>query len=230
VRGREPTGEPGRLFRLLPKVLFTEFVRPRGTRCDCVSGLRGVVRLVSEFCRESPGNSSPKKPWSFLWNPRLMLDLDPELLTVVALATEGRRSSPGNPIVSSLPLPGRGKPGESCATFSSESLKKLPKMLEGMTVPFAPPALQGGGVGDVAVGGFRDMDGILLPEVSKTASSLRWSQFGRWVLQSEFFLGLCAGSLGGGIGGTVPGEISDSLSTLPPLLALFVEWPGHVWG
>lgn len=51
-------------------------------------------KLVCEFCLESVVlNSSPKNPCSFLWNPRLMLDFEPELLTVVALATDGRRSS-----------------------------------------------------------------------------------------------------------------------------------------
>lgn len=109
---------------------------------------------------------------SCLWNPpRLTLDFDPELLTVVALATEGRLSSAGNPMLSSLPLPGR-KPGES-AISSDESLKKLPlpKTLDVITAPFV--LAHEGGVGEVAVGGLRDMEGILPPDVSSTASCFR---------------------------------------------------------
>lgn len=180
-----------------------------------------MAKLESEFWRESPGNSSPKKPCSFLWlwNPLLKLDLEPELLTVVALATEGRLSSgcAGNPMLSSpfLPLPGR-KPGDSCAMSSFESLKKL-ITLAGTTEPFVP--YNDGRVGDTAVGGFRDIDGILPPDVSSTASCLRWSLLNSFVCgysKCEFFLviGLCEGSFGGGAGGTVPGDISDSFSIL----------------
>lgn len=55
---------------------------------------------------------------------------------------------------------------------SFESLKKLPHTLAAMVEPLVVEA-HGGGVGDVAVGGFRDMDGILLPEVSRTESCFR---------------------------------------------------------
>jgi hypothetical protein len=66
-----------------------------------------------------------------------------------------------------------------------------------------------------AVGGFRDMDGTLPPDVSSTASCFLWSLKLVWgASQLEGFRGRCAGSFGGGAGGTVPGEISDSFSTL----------------
>ena len=101
-----------------------------------------------------------------------MLDFEPELLTVVALATDGRLSSPGKPILSSFPLPGR-KPGESCPISSVESLKKVLNTLDGIvTEPFTPGEGHCG-VGDVAVGGFREIEGILLPDVSSTARSFR---------------------------------------------------------
>jgi hypothetical protein len=61
-----------------------------------------AFKLESEFWRSSPGKSSPKTFCSFLWKPRLKLDLEPVLLTVVALATEGRRKSWGKPMASSL--------------------------------------------------------------------------------------------------------------------------------
>jgi hypothetical protein len=96
--------------------------------------------------------------------------LEPELLIVFALATEGLLSSVEKPMLSSLPLPGRN-PGDNWAMSSLESLKKLPNTLEGMTEPL--PEDQEGGVGEVAVGGFFEIDGILAPDVSKTASSLR---------------------------------------------------------
>jgi hypothetical protein len=66
-----------------------------------------------------------------LWYP-LLLDLEPELLTV--LTTEGRRPSPGKPMASSLPLLGRN-PGESWSTSSFESLKKLIALC-GIAEPF----------------------------------------------------------------------------------------------
>tara|TARA_R110002003_G_scaffold63_4_gene5807 strand:+ start:15616 stop:15870 length:255 start_codon:yes stop_codon:yes gene_type:complete len=84
-----------------------------------------VLRLVSEFWRPSAGKSSPNTFCSLLWKPPLlMLDFDPELLTVVALATEGLRSSlSGKPMLSSrLPVPGLAKAGDSCEMSSLESL------------------------------------------------------------------------------------------------------------
>jgi hypothetical protein len=104
-----------------------------------------------------------------------MLDLEPELLTVVALATEGRLSSlRGKPMASSLlPVPGRN-PGDCGVTSSLESLKKLFHGLFAMLFPFGVP-LQGAAceLALVAVGGLREMDGTLPPEVSSTASCLR---------------------------------------------------------
>ena len=102
-----------------------------------------------------------------------MLDLwEPELLTVALLCTDGRRSSWGNPMASSLPLPGRN-PGESW-TSSVESLKKLlPNTLDGITDPFVVPDQGVAGEVAVAVGGFRDIDGTRPPDVSKTASCFR---------------------------------------------------------
>jgi hypothetical protein len=51
-------------------------------------------------------------------------------------------------------------------------LKKLPNTLDAMAElpPFVPVH---GGFGEVAVGGFRDINGILAPEVSSTASCFR---------------------------------------------------------
>jgi hypothetical protein len=60
-----------------------------------------------------------------------------------------------------------------------------------------------------AVGGFREIDGTRPPDVSSTASCFRWSLKLIWGVES--FRGR---SLGGGAGGTVPGEISDSFSML----------------
>jgi hypothetical protein len=171
VRGLEKlAGELGRLLTSLTELL--RFLAR--SRCDC--GSFGILasggRLTSEFCLESmPGKSSPKKPCNFFmfWKPRPTLDLDPELLTVVALATDGRLSSPG--YGASPPyceLPGL-KPGES-DTSSDESLKKLPKTLVGMTTFCAHGGLL---FGDTAVGGCFDIEGILLEEVSRARSSFR---------------------------------------------------------
>jgi hypothetical protein len=68
----------------------------------------------------------------------------------------------------------------------------------------------------VAVGGFRDMDGTLPPDVSSTASCFLWSPkaVAGGPSQLEGFRGRCEGSFGGGAGATVPGEISDSFSML----------------
>lgn len=63
MRGRELAGELGRLFTLVPRGLVTELLRLRVLRVDgCGSIEYGVARLVSEFWRDSPGNSSPKNP------------------------------------------------------------------------------------------------------------------------------------------------------------------------
>jgi hypothetical protein len=65
------------------------------------------------------------------------------------------------------------------------------------------------------VGGFRDIEGTRPPDVSSTASCFRWSlKLVCGASQLEGFRGRCAGSLGGGAGGTVPGEISLSFSML----------------
>lgn len=134
-------------------------------------------KLESEFCRPSPGKSSPNTFCSFLWNPLLKLDFDPVLLTVLALATEGLRSSLGNPIASSLELPPVGaKPGERWPTSSlSESLKKLLQTLFAMFVPPLEADDAHGGLEFAleAVGGLREIDGILPPEVCSTARSFR---------------------------------------------------------
>jgi hypothetical protein len=100
--------------------------------------------------------------------------LEPVLLTVVALAMDGRLSSLGKPMPSSW-LPGRISRGESWAMSSLESLKKLPQTLAAMEEPLVPADAQGG-VGEVAVGGLREIDGMRLPEVSNTASCFRWSR------------------------------------------------------
>jgi hypothetical protein len=181
-----------------------------------------MFKLVSEFWRPSAGKSSPNTFWSLLWNPLPILDLDPVLLTVVALATEGRRSSlNGKPMLSSrLLVPGR-KPGEGCETSSFESLKKLlhTPLAMLLLVLFPPLGAEDQGVAWVeleAVGGFRDMEGTRPPEVSSTASCFRCSPNGLIAAPSlwEGFHGRCEGSLGGGAGGTVPGEMSLSLSAL----------------
>lgn len=171
-------GEPERLLKLLPSVLFCEFARFRPARSDSVT--YGCGRLVSEFWRESWwGKSSPKTFCSrFLWYPaRVPLDLEPVLLTVVALAMDGRLSSLGKPMLSSW-LPRRVSLGDSWAMSSLESLKKLPQTLAAMDEPLAPAEAHGG-VGEVAVGGLREMEGMRLPDVSSTASCFRWSRKSR---------------------------------------------------
>jgi hypothetical protein len=148
-----------------------------------------------------------------------MLDLEPELLTVLALATDGRLSSfTGKPMLSSLlPVPGR-KPGDGWAMSSLESLKKVLQPLLAMLAPLG--AVDQGATCELAldaVGGFRDMDGTRPPDVSSTASCFRWSPKTFVVGPSQLvfgFRGRCEGSFGGGTGGTVPGDTSDSLSTL----------------
>lgn len=56
-----------------------------------MGGTAGGGRLVSE-----PGNSSPKKPCSFLSPPLARLFFEPWLLRVVMLANDGRLSSYGS--------------------------------------------------------------------------------------------------------------------------------------
>src|SRR5213596_1470539 len=97
-----------------------------------------------------------------------MLDLDPPLLAVATLATDGRRSSS----LSRSTL--RGNDGDS-VRLSLESSKKLsPKALVGM--PGEPLVLiheVTGFCGEVAVGGLWLICGIRPPEVSRTARSRR---------------------------------------------------------
>jgi hypothetical protein len=216
VRGRKLTGEPGLdWWWPLPIVLLRELPRLRCARIDCASVAYGAFKLVSEFWRSSAGKSSPKTFCSLLWKPPLLkLDLDPVLLTVVALATDGRLSSfSGKPMLSSLlPVPGRPSPGDSCATSSLESLKKLLQTLFAMLAPFG--AEDHGAACElalVAVGGFRDIDGTLAPDVSNTASCFRWSPkaLGWSPSQLGGLWDRCEGSFGGGVGGTVPGDISE---------------------
>lgn len=65
-----------------------------------------------------------------------MLDLEPVLLTVVALATEGRLSSfMGKPMLSSLVLVAGRNPGDDDETSSFESLKKLLQTLLAILTP-----------------------------------------------------------------------------------------------
>jgi hypothetical protein len=196
------------LFRELPRFLVG---------VDWASVAYGVLRLVSEFWRPSVGKSSPKKFGSRLWKP--LLDLDPVLLTVVWLASDGRRLSlSGKPMLSSrLPVPGRAKPGDSWARSSLESLYKLLQALFAATGVPLLPADQGAVLDEalVAVGGFRDIDGTRPPVVSSTASCFRWSlKLVCGASQLGGLRGRCAGSFGGGAGGTVPGEMSLSFSLL----------------
>lgn len=119
VRGRELEGEGG------PSCMsFTELLRFRelaafgayeGTLPPCNELVSDPV-LLADFVK--PVYSSPKKPCSFLWNFPPALDLEPVEETVVALAIEGRRSSPSGNLI---PLPG-AKPGDICPRLSEESL------------------------------------------------------------------------------------------------------------
>lgn len=144
---------------------------------------------------------------------------------------DGRLSSLEKPIPSSW-LPRRVNLGDSWVTSSLESLKKLPQTLAAMDEPLVPAAAHGG-VGEVAVGGFREMDGMRPPDVSSTASCFRWSRksLKSFVVpglsQVDVLRGLWPGSFGGGAGGTVPGDISDSFSILHGTLAdwiLVIFW------
>jgi hypothetical protein len=99
------------------KELF--LLRDEASEADCA--LLPCMELVSEFCllgSLSPVYSSPKKPCSFLWNFPPALDLEPVEETVVALAIDGRRSSPSGKF---MPLWGT-KPGDIWPRFSLESL------------------------------------------------------------------------------------------------------------
>ena len=81
--------------------------------------------LVSDACLLAlpsfamPGYSSPKNPASFLLNLPLMLFFEPVEETVVALAIEGRLSSPSP---EKLMPPGGAYPGDTCPRFSLLSL------------------------------------------------------------------------------------------------------------
>jgi hypothetical protein len=83
--------------------------------------------LVSEFCLLYPylldgsfATSSPKKPCSFFVNFPPMLPLDPCDDIVVALAIDGRLSSPSP----GKPMPPRGaQPGDTWPRLSLDSSK-----------------------------------------------------------------------------------------------------------
>lgn len=204
MRGRELVGEAGREWLLL--LWFSEL-----PRClDAVAAAAAVLRLVSECWRPSAGKSSPKTFCRRLWKPRPMLDLLPVLLTVFWLCTEGRRSSlSGNPMASSRsrsrPVLGRNV-GDDTSSLESKKLCQL-------GLDMALPDDHGAPCDcdcDCALGGFLEMAGTRLPDVSSTASCWRWLElerakgFGRW-----------EGSLGGGGGGAaVPGDIWASFSML----------------
>ena len=65
------------------------------------------------------------------------------------------------------------------------------------------------------MGGLRDIEGTRPPDVSSTASCRLWSPKLDWLpSQPEGRRGRWEGSFGGGAGGTVPGEMSDSFSML----------------
>ena len=120
VRGLELDGEGG------PLRIEVSFMELFLFRCPPIPGAKvGMplcMELDSEFClllSSSPLYSSPKKPCSFLWNLPLTLDLEPEEDTVVALAMEGRRSSPS--LVKLIPFCG-AKPGDIWPRLSVESL------------------------------------------------------------------------------------------------------------
>lgn len=84
-------GLPGRLRF----ISFIELFLTRGITPErYVESPPPSVELPSEFCllltSSTPGNSSPKIPWSFLFTFAFG-PLDPVEEVVVALATEGRR-------------------------------------------------------------------------------------------------------------------------------------------
>jgi hypothetical protein len=150
----------------------------------------------------------------------LTFDLEPVLLTVFVLAIEGRLLSSafmGKPMLSSLlPVPGRPKPGDGWVKSSVESSKKLLQTLFAMVVPLLPD--DHGAICElalVAVGGTRDIEGTRPPDVSSTASCFLWSPNAFVLGASQLgFRSLLDKSFGGGAGGTVPGEMSDSFSML----------------
>lgn len=106
-------GRPSEVF-----MVFTEFLRSAGQRDEVDWSLPVVSILVSEPLDDS---SSPKRFANFLWRVLLLvlaLRLELELLTVVALAIEGRLSSPknsgsGESLAPVRPVSGRndGEPG-----------------------------------------------------------------------------------------------------------------------
>jgi hypothetical protein len=116
VRGLELEGDGGPLLTELFLLRGSEELDAKGGR------VLPCMELVSEscllICFFKPVYSSPKNPCSFLWNLPLELDLEPVDDTVVALAIDGRRSSPSG---NDIPLPG-AKPGDICPRFSEESL------------------------------------------------------------------------------------------------------------
>lgn len=121
--------------------------------------------LVSEFCLLYPtylpegsfAISSPKNPWSFFWNLLPMLPFEPCEDIVVALAMEGRLSSPSS--VNPIP-PGNAHPGDTWPRFSVESSKYEPKTELGICRPSLLPLAQGGGAFEV--GGWRLIAGVLV--------------------------------------------------------------------
>lgn len=202
MRGRALVGEVG-LEWWLPGVL-SELPRFLVARVDCASCMYGALRLVSEFWRPSAGKSSPNTFCSRLWKPLLMLDLDPVLLTVFWLCTEGLRWSLmgiGNPMESSrLPVLGRANDGDR------SSLESKKEFHAGFGLDMVGvPLPHGYELALEAVGGFLDIEGTRWPDVSSTASCWRWLEKG---------FGRCEGSLGGGGGPTVWGEMSLSFSML----------------
>jgi hypothetical protein len=111
------------------------FREPPGANADPLF----CSELVSEFCLLYPdlpecsfGKSSPKKPCSFFENFPLMLPFDPCDDMVVALAIDGRLSSPspGKPIP-----PGGAHPGDTWPRLSLESPKYPPNTELGICLP-----------------------------------------------------------------------------------------------
>lgn len=115
VRGLELVGDGGPL-----RMSFTELFL---FRCGPVPDGRVLpcIELVSDPCLLAsfrPVYSSPKKLLSLRCILALVLDLEPVDDTVVALAMDGRRSSPSGKFI---PLRG-ANPGDTCPRFSVESL------------------------------------------------------------------------------------------------------------
>ena len=120
VLGLELDGEGGPLrseASFMELFLFRDPLAPgaKGGKLPCIELDSEFCRLPS-FCRSL--YSSPKKLCSFFWNLPPILDLEPEEDTVLALAIDGRRSSPSGKV---MPLCG-AKPGDTCPRLSVESL------------------------------------------------------------------------------------------------------------